>query len=94
MWHPAVRYRYRAGAETLFGETIRLYDDDALWYSSPNLARSAGRKWKKGLKVRLYFNPANPEESCLEAITTTPYLFMGFVTLWMVIIPFMTHIMG
>jgi hypothetical protein len=94
MWHPTVKYRYRAGDKTLVGETLRLYDDDALWYSSIKLAMAAGKKWSKGKTVAVHYNPANPGESCLEPVTITPYLFLGFTLLWMVLFPFMVSIMG
>ena len=92
MWHPTVKYRYRAGDKTLTGEKLRLYDDDALWYSSVKLAKSVGKKWRRGKTVAVYYNPANPEQSCLEAITITPYLMIGFIALWMTVFPIMAFI--
>jgi len=93
MWHPAVKYRYSAGSKTLVGETMRLYDDDTLWYSSVKMAMSAGKKWRTGKSVPVYYNPINPNESCLEPVTVTPYLLIGFTLLWMVIFPFMMSIL-
>jgi len=93
MWHPSVKYRYKAGDKTLIGETLRLFDDDVLWYSSKKIAMSAAKKWRNGNKITIYYNPTNPEESCLESVTITPYLFIGFTLLWMVIFPFMMFIM-
>jgi len=94
MYAPLVRYRYPAGNETVTGETIRLYDDVACWHSSQKLAQRQARKWKRGETVTVYYDPAHPGRSCIEAVTSTPYLIMGFGLMWLILIPFFNRIMA
>ena len=93
MYSPTVKYRFKAGAVEIEGTTIRLYDDVSYWFSSKSMAISRGKKWRKGMTVIVYYDPQDPTNTCLEAITATPFLIMGFGILWLILIPFFTIIM-
>ena len=93
MFSPVVKYRFKAGNDTVIGETIRLYDDVSYWFSSKSMAISRGKKWRKGMVVDVYYDPKDPAQSCLEAVTATPFLIMGFGVLWLVLVPFFSVIM-
>ncbi len=44
--------------------------------------------------VTVYYDPTDANQSCLEAVTATPYLIMGFAMLWFVLLPFLGKIAG